>query len=134
MLNALYTIIIYPLYQVVEFVFRLFYEIFKNYGIAIIGVSIAISLLCLPLYAMAEKWQEVERNKQRSMKDRLSKIKKAFKGDEQYLMISAYYRVENYRPSMALRSTFGLLIQVPFFIAAYSLLPLILFCRITVNF
>lgn len=122
MLNALYTIIIYPLYQVVEFVFRLFYEIFKNYGIAIIGVSIAISLLCLPLYAMAEKWQEVERNKQRSMKDRLSKIKKAFKGDEQYLMISAYYRVENYRPSMALRSTFGLLIQVPFFIAAYSFL------------
>lgn len=122
MLDALYTIIIYPIYQIVEFTYMLFKAVFANTGIAIIGVSLAISLLCLPLYAVAEKWQEIERDTQRKMKYRVSRIKKAFKGDEQYMMLSAYYKVMRYRPSMALRSTFGLLIQIPFFIAAYNFL------------
>lgn len=122
MLNVLYTIIIYPLYQIVEFVYRVFKSVFNNPGISIIGVSIVITLLCLPLYDVAEKWQEVERDIQKKMSYRVARIKKTFKGDERYMMLSAYNRLEGYNPLMALRSSFGILIQIPFFIAAFRFL------------
>ena len=122
MLTALYTVIIYPLYQIVEFVYRVFFAVFTNTGIAIVGVSIVITLLCLPLYDVAEKWQEIERDTQKKMSYRVGRIKKAFKGDERYMMLSAYNRLMGYNPFMALRSSFGILIQIPFFLAAYKFL------------
>lgn len=122
MANFLYTLIIYPLYQIIEVVYRVFYEICKNEGISIIGVSIAVTLLCLPLYAVAEKWQEIERNTQKKLKPGIERIKQTFKGDEQYMILNTFYRENHYHPLMALRSSFGLLIQIPFFIAAYAFL------------
>ena len=38
------------------------------------------------------------------------------------MILSAYYRQNNYHPLYALRSLFALFIQIPFFIAAYQLL------------
>lgn len=32
----------------------MFNSIFKSEGVAVIGVSVAVSVLCLPLYAVAE--------------------------------------------------------------------------------
>ena len=94
----------------------------KNPGLAIIGVSVGVTLFCLPLYAVAEKWQQRERDIQQKLKPKVDKIKKVFKGDEQYMILSTYYRQNNYHPIYALRSSFGLLIQIPFFIAAYNFL------------
>ena len=122
MANFLYTLIIYPLIIIIESAYQLVYTILKNEGFAVIGVSIAVSLLCLPLYIVAEKWQQVERNKQKQMENGISRIKETFKGDEQYMILSAFYRENHYHPLMALRSSFGLLIQIPFFMAAYSFL------------
>jgi hypothetical protein len=56
------------------------------------------------------------------MKPTVDKIKAVFKGDEQYMILSTYYRQNHYHPVYALRNSFGLLIQVPFFIAAYTYL------------
>ncbi|MCL2184470.1 MAG: YidC/Oxa1 family membrane protein insertase [Treponema sp.] len=71
---------------------------------------------------VAEKWQEIERKTIQKLKPKINKIKKAFKGDEQYMVLATYYKQNHYHPIYALRSTFGLLIQVPFFIAAYKYL------------
>jgi YidC/Oxa1 family membrane protein insertase len=95
---------------------------FKETGISVVFISIAISLLCLPLYNVAEYWQQLERDTQKRMKAKIDKIRAVFKGDERYLILSAYYRQNHYHPVYAMRSTFGLLIQIPFFIAAYSFL------------
>lgn len=122
MLDFLYNIIIYPLYQIIEIVYLLVYKLFKNSGYAVLGVSVAVTFLCLPLYIIAEKWQEVERDKQKEMKPGIDRIKKAFKGDEQYMILTTYYKQNHYHPLMALRSSFSLLIQIPFFIAAYKYL------------
>lgn len=122
MLSALYNITIYPIRQIIEFFYVLFSVASKNQGISVIGVSLVFTLLCLPLYVVAEHWQEIERETQLGMKSQISRIKKAFKGDEQYMMLTTYYRQRHYHPLMALRSSFGLLIQIPFFIAAYSFL------------
>ncbi|MBR5966672.1 MAG: YidC/Oxa1 family membrane protein insertase [Treponema sp.] len=122
MANFLYTLIIYPLTLLIEASYMLVYEVFDNVGFAVIGVSVAVSLLCLPLYIVAEKWQQIERNKQKQMEGGIARIKKTFKGDEQYMILTTFYKQNHYHPLMALRSSFGLLIQVPFFIAAYSFL------------
>jgi YidC/Oxa1 family membrane protein insertase len=122
MLDILYTIIIYPLKTIFEVVFVFAQLTFKETGISVVFISITISLLCLPLYNVAEYWQQLERNTQKRMKPKIDKIRAVFKGDERYMILSAYYRQNHYHPVYAMRSTFGLLIQIPFFIAAYSYL------------
>lgn len=117
-----YSLVIYPLTQLIELVFSFCNKLFDNTGIAILGVSCAVSLFTLPLYIVAEHWQQVERDKQSFMAAQVAKIKAVFSGNEQYMILSTYYRQQHYHPIMGLRSAFGLLIQVPFFTAAYSCL------------
>jgi len=121
-MNILYLIFIYPLYLIIEILFKIFDKTFGNTGISIIGVSLVVTLVCLPLYLIAEKWQNIERDTIRRLKPKIDKIKSAFKGDEQYMLLSAFYRQNNYHPLYSLRSSFGILVQVPFFIAAFIFL------------
>ncbi len=120
--NFIYLLLIYPLYQIIEFCYTLSDGIVKNPGMAIIGVSLAVSFLCLPLYVIAERWQETERQTQAKLKPGIDRIKAAFNGDEQYMILTTFYRQNHYHPMMALRSSISLLIQIPFFIAAYQFL------------
>ncbi|MBO4704765.1 MAG: YidC/Oxa1 family membrane protein insertase [Spirochaetaceae bacterium] len=117
-----YQIIIYPIELIIEFVYYLFNLFTKNAGLSIIGVSTAVTLFSLPLYIIAEHWQEIERNTQKRLRPTVNRIKAVFKGDEQYMILNTYYRQQHYHPIMALRSSISLIIQVPFFIAAYHFL------------
>lgn len=118
----LYQLLIYPIELIIDFAFYAFDVFLPSKGFAIMGVSIAVTLLSLPLYVIAEKWQQIERDTQKMLKPRADRIKKAFKGDEQYMMLSTFYKQNHYHPLYALRSSISLLIQVPFFIAAYHYL------------
>jgi YidC/Oxa1 family membrane protein insertase len=100
-----------------------------NHVLAIIGVSAVVTTCTMPLYYIAEKWQKIERDLQTGFKDKVKKIKSVFKGDEQYMVLSAYYRQNHYHPIYALRSSLGVFIQIPFFIAAYSYLSHLEFIR-----
>lgn len=123
MLDFLYTIFIYPVYMFVEFILFIANNITQDHiGLSIIILSLGINLITLPIYNVAEKWQEMERIIQKRMKPKVKDIKAVFKGDERYMILSAYYRQNNYHPLYALRSLFALFIQIPFFIAAYQLL------------
>ena len=113
--TILYNIILSPITQIIEISYRVFDKMFGNTGIAVLGVSLTVTLLCLPLYIVAEGWQETERDIQSKMKNGIDRIKNAFKGDEQYMILNTYYRQNHYHPIMALRSSFGILIQIPFF-------------------
>ncbi|MBR1714911.1 MAG: membrane protein insertase YidC [Treponema sp.] len=126
MLSILYNIIISPLELVFEFVFEILFRILgqgnSNQGFAVIGVSIAISLLTLPLYRRADAVQQKERDIQKKLSHWVSHIKKTFKGDERYMMLQAYYRENGYSPIMALNGSLSLLLEIPFFMAAYHFL------------
>ena len=120
MISIIYTIVIFPLVQVIELFFLFIFSVSRNTGISLCGVSLAITLLTLPLYQKAELLQAKERDAQKKMALKTKKIKSVFIGDERHMILSAYYRQNHYHPIYALRSTFGLLIQIPFFIAAWS--------------
>jgi len=106
----------------VEFVYVFFENGFENAGIAIAAISLVVSILTLPLYTIAESLQKKERDIRIRLQPGVARIKSAFKGDEQYMMLSTFYRQNNYHPAYALRSSISLIIQVPFFIAAYHFL------------
>ncbi|MBD5412784.1 MAG: hypothetical protein HDR51_08590 [Treponema sp.] len=117
--NIFYLTIIYPLTQIIELVFSFCKKLFDSTPISLVGVSLAVSFLTLPLYIVAEHWMQLEREKQKQMKPNVDRIKAVFHGNEQYMILQTYYRQQQYHPIMSLRSAFGLLIQIPFFTAAY---------------
>jgi YidC/Oxa1 family membrane protein insertase len=106
----------------VEILFVFSYKAFDNIGLAIAAISLLISFFTLPLYYIADKIQKKERDQRKALEPGIKRIKKAFKGDEQHLILSTFYRQNHYHPAYALRSSLGLLIQIPFFIAAYHFL------------
>jgi membrane protein insertase Oxa1/YidC/SpoIIIJ len=105
------------------------YRIFDNKVLAIFGVSAAVTLCTMHLYFIAEKWQKAERELQAKLKDKVKKIKSVFKGDERYMVLSAYYRQNHYHPVYAIKNSLGIFIQIPFFLAAYSYLSNLEFIR-----
>lgn len=120
--ETFFNIFIQPLVLVIEFIFTIMSRWFGNYGIAIILVSVVINFLILPLYKRSDALQEQERRKQKEMEPWVKHIRKTFRGDEQFMMLSTYYRQQNYQPVNAIRGSLSLLLQIPFFMAAYHFL------------
>ncbi|MCR5525805.1 MAG: membrane protein insertase YidC [Lachnospiraceae bacterium] len=111
-----------PLVLVMETIFSVTYRMFGNAGIAIVSVSIAVNVLSLPLYRKADAIQDEERRMQKLMALPIKHIRKTFKGDERFMILQAYYREQNYSPLYVFRGSLPLLLQIPFFTAAYKYL------------
>ncbi|MBR5973668.1 MAG: YidC/Oxa1 family membrane protein insertase [Clostridiales bacterium] len=120
--GILYQLIISPITLLLQAVYTLSYRILGNFGAAIFPLSLSVSLLLLPFYNRSDALQEEERKKQDEMAADLEHFKATFKGDKRYMILQTYYRQKKYRPIYALRSSLSLLLQIPFFIAAYRFL------------
>ncbi len=120
--DIIFTIVIFPIEQIIALTYSLVLRVFHDPALAVIAVSAAVSVLTLPLYFAAEKLQQAERDTQARLKPEADNIRAVFRGDERYMILSTYYRQNKYHPIYALRSSLGLLIQIPFFIAAYHFL------------
>ncbi|MCM1083290.1 MAG: YidC/Oxa1 family membrane protein insertase [Clostridium sp.] len=118
----LYTLFIGPLRLLFEFIFVVSMKILNTPGIAIIYLSIIINLLVLPLYRRADYMQEQARDMEAKLHDGVTHIKKTFHGSEKLMLLDAYYRQNHYKPINALKGSVSLLLEIPFFIAAYQLL------------
>lgn len=120
MINILYQIVIQPIYMLLELLYKFFFDA-TTYKIipTIFLLSFMISVFCLPLYLRADAISEEEALIRKKLEPRVKSIKKNFKGDERQLLLQTYYKQNNYHPIMALRSSFSLLLQIPFFFAAY---------------
>ena len=126
MFSLFYDIIVSPLELCVEFIFELMFRLFghaeKNQGLAVIGVSLAISVMTFPLYYRADQVQQKERDIQKKLAAGIKRIKETFKGDERFMILQAFYRENKYSPLSALNGSISLILEIPFFIAAYHFL------------
>ncbi|MCR5650728.1 MAG: YidC/Oxa1 family membrane protein insertase [Lachnospiraceae bacterium] len=111
-----------PIEYIIELVFVYFYRAVNNAGAVLILVSLFVCLVTLPLYLRAEEIQKAEKKKQKGMEGWISHIKKTFAKDERFFIMQAYYREKRYRPADSLRGSLSILIQIPFFMAAYHYL------------
>ena len=118
-IDILYNVFIYPIELFIKLVFETAYIVLGSYGFSLVMVSVVISIILLPIYHLVEKLQKEERSKRQVMQPQLDDLKDIYKGYELYLYTKAVYREHNYHPLSALQSSLGLLIQLPFLIAAY---------------
>ncbi|MDL2210385.1 YidC/Oxa1 family membrane protein insertase [Desulfovibrio sp. OttesenSCG-928-O18] len=122
MLDFLFYLCIQPLETAMRAVLFFAHTLTGSWGASLVLMSLAVNVALIPVYHLAETWQEAERAVQRNMAPKLAEIKDVFSGRERYMYTRALYRLHGYSPVYALRTSFGLLIQIPFFFAAYHLL------------
>ena len=118
----LYNVIIRPIEYLIEVIYVLMERFWGHPGFAVIAVSLTVSFLCLPLYLRAEEMQKAEGEKQKALKKWTDHINKHFKGEEKLFIRNCYYLENDYQPYNAINGTIPLLLQIPFFIAAYHFL------------
>ena len=120
--EMLYKVLIGPLQLLFEFIFIFSYRAFDNYGISIVVLSMVMNFLVLPLYNRVDAIQEEERVTAERLRPGVEHIRKTFRGDERFMMLQTYYRQNHYKQTDALKGSFSLLLEVPFFLAAYRFL------------
>ena len=120
--TALYNLLIGPLELFFEVLFCVVNRMVRHPGLSIIFLSLAMNFLVLPLYKMSDAMQAEEAATEAKLKPTVTHIKKTFKGDERFMVLQMYYRENHYKPSDALKGSVSLLLEIPFFMAAYHFL------------
>ncbi len=122
-LHCIYQLLFGPLELFFEVVYGVAFHIVDgNAGAAVIPLSLCFNFLLLPLYNRADAIQKAEREREQLMFPGVDHINRVFNGDERYMMLQAYYRLHSYKPVYALRSSLPLLLEIPFFVAAFHFL------------
>lgn len=121
-LSILETLLIGPLKLVFEVIFETAYRIVGHPGLAIVFLSLAMNVLVLPLYRRADVMQEEIRDREAKLREGVRHIKKTFSGDERMMILRTYYRQNHYKPTDSLSGSVSLLLEIPFFMAAYQFL------------
>ena len=117
------TLLIGPLKLIFEMIFVISNRLLgNNPGLAIIALSLIMNVMVLPLYKRADAMQEEARDIEAKLHRGVAHIKKTFTGDERMMILQTYYRQNDYKPTDALNGSASLLLEVPFFMAAYQFL------------
>ena len=122
MLSMLYFLFIAPLESLMAVVLDVSYAVLDSHGWAVVALSLVVNTALLPIYAVAEGWQEDERRLRRKMIPKEQEIRFIYTGRERYALLRTLQRQSGYTQLLPLRSSVGFLLQVPFFFAAYHLL------------
>lgn len=120
--EILSTLLIGPLKLLFEVIYVIADRFLKNPGLSIVVLSLIVNVLVLPLYKRADAMQEASRDTEARLQKGVAHIKKCFTGDERMMILQAYYRQNHYKPTDALRGSVSLLLEIPFFMAAYQFL------------
>jgi YidC/Oxa1 family membrane protein insertase len=105
-----------------ENLLSLIFSFTSNYGLSIVLLSVSVNILLIPFYWFSEIIQEKERLRQDAMRNDLAALDTIENKNEKYFYTLEIYKRHNYKTYYSLVGTFGLLIQIPFFLAAYWLL------------
>lgn len=120
--SILETLFIGPLKLIFEVIFSVANAFVGNPGLSIIFLSLVMNILVLPLYRRADAMQEAARDIENKLNKGVTHIKKTFTGDERMMILQTYYRQNHYKPTDALHGSVSLLLEIPFFMAAYQFL------------
>lgn len=120
--DMLGTVLLGPLKLVFELIYGSALVYVSNPGVAIIFLSLVMNVLVLPLYRRADAMQEEARDTEARLRDGVAHIKKTFSGDERMMILQTYYRQNGYKPTSGLKGSVSLLLEIPFFMAAYQFL------------
>ena len=93
------------------------YVLSGNYGVSIIVLSIAINIIILPLYYLAEHLKEQHQGWLNTLQPKIDLLKNNYSSQKRHYYIQTLYKVNNYHPLSGVKASLGLLLQIPFFFA-----------------
>lgn len=114
--------ILYPIELLLSGVFSFSYNLTGHYGYALILMSVCITLITTPIYLVADYWKNQEKKIQDLMKEDIDCIKAHYSKQKQFYLTQAAHRIYNYKAWYPLRTSLGILIEIPFFFAAFNVL------------
>ena len=121
-MSLLYEIFILP----IEIIYRAIYlgslQFTHNYGLSILVLSCISAVAFIPLGRLAVGTQAREKKLQMIMAPQLARIRKESKGAERQRRINNLYKRYAYHPLLAVRSAFGVALQIPFLTGAYYMI------------
>lgn len=112
-------IILSPFTTIIKFLFGLFLSVTQNPAFSTILLSVAISILLFPLFAYIERLKQRQNILQQAMRDEIDEINAVYKGLERYCYTKEIHKIHGYSSATALVPSLGLLVQIPFLLAAY---------------
>lgn len=121
-MSWLYAVTIYPLELIYRYLYIAGANITGSYGAGLLILSLCSFLASIPLKRLAASAQRDERELQAILKPQIDRISKECSGTERHERISRLYKRYAYHPVMAIRSTFGVFLQLPFLLAAYHMI------------
>lgn len=114
--------ILYPIELLLSSVFSFSYNLTGHYGYALILMSVCITIITTPIYLVADYWKNQEKKIQDLMKEDIDCIKSHYSKQKQFYLTQAAHRIYNYKAWYPLRTSLGILIEIPFFFAAFNVL------------
>ncbi|QIA09716.1 membrane protein insertase YidC [Draconibacterium halophilum] len=111
-----------PFIYLIRKIFEISYSLTDNYGVSILLLSFVISLLLLPIFIYIEKAKKRDDAIKRRMQPLVDEIKQVYTGQQRYYYLKTLNRQFGYSQFKALVPILSLLVQIPFFIAAYQYL------------
>jgi YidC/Oxa1 family membrane protein insertase len=118
-MDILYQLLIYPIIFFLNYIFIVLVEIVGGYGWAIVLLSLFVKLLLFPVSIYADRLKKKELATQKKMRPQVAALKKKYKGENQYVKLRELYKEFHYHPVYSLKTSLGLFIQIPFFVAAF---------------
>ncbi|MEL3901416.1 MAG: preprotein translocase YidC, partial [Treponema phagedenis] len=116
-INHIFTALLSPFVILIQTVFQASYTLCGNYGTALILLSLFITGITAPLYYLAEKWKNTERLVQKKMHKDIKSITSVYEGQKRFYLIKTARKIYGYKWWYTVRTSFGLIIQIPFFFA-----------------
>lgn len=120
--HFLYLLTLYPIELILQMIFSIMQSKTGNTAVSIVALSLVVNLIVLPLYNRADKIQEEAKEKENQIAPMVKHIKETFHGDERFMLLQTCYRQNDYSPLNVMKSSVSVLLQIPFFAAAFNML------------
>lgn len=121
-MHILYSLTIHPLELFYTYAYLFCFGLTKSYAGGLLCLAVISTVIFTPLKHLAMGIQARERQIQDLLAPQIRRIRETSAGSERHARIAALYERYAYHPILALRSTCGVMLQVPFLFGAYAMI------------
>ncbi len=122
-MSYIYLILIKPIEYLLGVICYILYDVFNSESIVIICLAVFVSVFTTPLYRAADEKSRIQREQKKELVYWEKRIKRTFAGEEKFARLNTYYRQKKHNIAFStIREILPLLLQIPFFMAAYNYL------------
>ena len=119
LISILDLLLLEPLERIYGWIFDGVYDWAGTPEAALVGLSIALNLVLLPIYYQMERAGRVSANRQAAMDKEVARMKANFEGRERYYYVKAVHRQFGYRPISAVFRSGDLFLQILVFATVF---------------